>query len=312
MKKRNSETRFLYLLVLFMVIILPSGYGQVTPFQKSVMDSIEANSFNASIALGFNASHDATSSLTTSADVGLMYSTERSNFQLVQSSYFNRYERFSTDNRFIAMATASLFSHDSVGNKLIENKVYPEPFVLYSSDIMRALNWRWQFGVNTVYAFKPTRILRIKTGVGLLYEMENWQMVKHELVPYLDTLPDTIQKYLFETIGISKDGKLRRNNIRANAYANMMCAFTKNINLNAFIDIQMPFVPPYKDLPQIDEFPVVTKLYPRISFAMDFMVNIFGSLSFITHFAFQFDKGQIPLYAPNFMYNVSEGLQLEL
>jgi hypothetical protein len=312
MKNKSADGPSLLAIIFFLFFFLPASHGQVTPFQKSVLDSLEADQFNLSIAFACNISQDGTYSLTTGTDIGMMYSTRRSNYELLQSSYSNRLESFSTANRFAAMLRGSLFSHDSLGTKLIEKGFYPEPFVFFSSDANRALNYRWQFGINGVFAPRPTKIIRIKIGAGVLYELENWQMVKHEQVPYLDTLPSDVQKYIFNTIGITKDGKLFRNNFRANLYANFLCTFAKNINLNAFFDVQMPFVPPYYNLPQASVFPVVTKRYPRITVNMQLTFNIWKKLNFVTSYMLQYDKGQIPLYVPNFVYNFSQGLQLEL
>ncbi len=312
MGKSNSGIRFIFVFCLFIVFVLPSGYAQVTPFKKSVMDSVHANEFSTSIGFTLNAGQSTTKTLTIGSDIGLMYATERSNFQLFESSYFNKIEKYSTDNRFAVMVTASLFDHDSVNGKIVENRVYPEPFALFSHDADRGLNWRYQVGGNMIYAFKPTKIFRIKIGAGLLYEMENWQMIKHDQLEDIDTLSDEDQQYIFETIGITREGKFFADNIRANIYSNLMCAFTKTINLNAFLDIQMPIIPPYKGLPQLDVFPLVNKLYPRITVDANLTFKIWDKVSFITNFACQYDKGKLPTYAPNFYYVFSQGLQIDL
>ena len=307
-----------FIMILLAIFILQSGYAQVTPFEKSVLDSLESNDFNMSVAFVFNAAQDGTNTLTTGNDASVMYSTEKSNYQLVQSSYHNRLDQLSTSNRFFAMAIASLFSHqeDSSGQKLVEKQFYPEPFVLYQYDANRGLNYRWQFGLDAVYAFVPTRHFRIKMGAGLLYEMENWQMIKKENLQYVDTLPEPIQRYIFDTVGINSKGELFRNNVRMNLYANMMCNFGRGINLNAFFNVQEPFVPPFhglpsNDLPQAKIFPVNTKRYPRLTLDMTLTFKLFGKLSFVSSFNLQYDKGQIPLYAPDFIYNLTQGIQFD-
>ena len=312
MRKRNSGIKFLIVLGFFITYLLPKVYGQVTPFKKSVMDSVHANEFNVSLAFTFNSGNNGTKTLTTGTEIGLLYARERSKYQLAQSSYFNQIDKFSTDNRFAAMVTASLFDHDSVGSKVVENRIYPEPFGLFSYDANRGLNWRWQLGGNIVYAFKPTKIFRIKIGAGLLYEMENWQMIKHNQLDYIDTLSEEDQQYIFETVGITREGKYLTHNIRANVYSNLMFAFTKTINLNAFFDIQMPFIPPFKGLPQLDVFPLVTKRYPRFTTDINLTFKIWEKVSFITSFTCQYDKGNLPTYAPAFIYAFSEGLQVDL
>ena len=311
-KKKNScwYARGSLLLFIAIFIFLPSGNSQVTPFQKSVLDSLEANTFNMSIAFAFNASQDGSSSLTTGTDIGMLYATKRSNYEIIQSSYYNRLESFSSSDRFIALARAALFSHELRGEHVVEKRVYPEPFFLYSYDAGRALNARYQFGLNGVYAFKPTRIIRIRAGMGLFYEKENWQMIKQENVPYIDTFSTRVKSYIFDTVGITRDGQLRRDNIRANFYSNFNCTFTKNISMNAFVCVQMPFVPPYKNIPQLDVLPVVTKLYPRITFDMQLSIYVLKKLNFITTLHLMYDKGQIPIYVPNSLYNLTEGLQI--
>jgi hypothetical protein len=310
----NGFSKVLFFIVIYCLsfLIIPNSYGQVTPFQKSVLDSLEANDFNLSVAFAFNVSQDGTSTLTTGTDIGMMYSTRRSNYQIAQSSYFNRLESFSTSNRFAAMLSGSIFSHDTIGKKLVEKRWYPEPFIFYSFDANRGINYRMQLGLNAVFALKPTNILRMKFGAGLLYEKENWQMIKSEQLPYMDTFPIATQKYIFDTVGVTKDGKLYRDNLRANVYANLICRFAKNVSLNAFFDVQMPFEPPYYNIPQKSVFPVVTKRYPRINLSAQLSISIWKKLSFITAFVLQSDKGQIPLYVPNVVYSLNQGLQLSL
>ena len=310
--KNKSHSNYRILLCICVLCISAGVYGQVTPFQKSVLDSIEANEFNLSVAFAFNVSHDGSSSLTTGTDIGMLYSTRRSNYQLTQSSYFNRLENYSASNRFAALLSGSILSQDTVVGRIVEKSWYPEPFLYYLFDANRGINYRWQLGINAVHAFKPTKIIRIKIGAGLLFEKENWQMIKPEQLTDIPSLTEDQQKYIFDTVGISKNGKLYRDNVRANIYANLMCSFAKNIGLNAFVDVQMPFVPPYHDLPQNEVFPVVTKRYPRITLNMQLTFNIWRKLNFITAFSLQNDKGQIPLYVPNLVYNINEGLQLSL
>ena len=208
------------------------------------------------------------------------------------------------------MAKISMFSHDIEGEKITEKKIYPEPFSLYTYDANRGINYRWQWGLDVVYAFKPTKIIRIKVGAGLLYELENWQMIKQENLDALDTISIEEKNYLFDTVGINSKGQLYRNNIRLNLYANFICTFAKNINLNAFINLQQPFVPPYHNLPADPRFPVVTKRYPRITIDAHLSITIWGKLNLVTDFTLQYDKGQIPLYVPNFVYTLTQGLEL--
>lgn len=303
---------------LLLLILIPVCRAQVTHFEKSALDSLQANDFNLSLAFAFNAGQDGTKTLTTGTDVGMMYSTLHSNYEIVQSSYHNKLEQFSTSNRFLVMGRGSLWSHEIIKDSiLIEKANYPEPFILYAYDANRGLNARWQFGLDAVHAFKNNRLLRITIGIGLIYELENWQMIKQELLPQVDSLPEPVQRYLFDTVGINSRGQLRRNNIRGNIYANFICTLSKTVALNAFLNWQQPFQPPYKDLPSNDlpqakVFPVNTRLYPRITIDTQMTIAVFGKLKFVTAFSMQYDKGQLPLYAPDFVYNLTEGLQLDL
>jgi len=314
----NRYLRSAMMWAMMIIAGMPNCRGQVTPFEKSVMDSLQANDFNASFAFAFNASQDGTRTLTLGTDAGLMYSTQRSNYELLESGFHNKLEQASIANRFFTMIRGSLFSHylrdDSV---LVENANYPEPFALYSYDANRGLNARWQFGIDAVHAFKNNRLIRITVGIGLLYELENWQMIKTELLPKVDSFPEAIQRYLFDTVGINSKGQLLRNNVRLNLYANFICTLNKNVGLNAFVNWQQPFEPPYKDLPSNDLpqakiFPINTRLYPRITIDAQLTIAVWGKLKFVTAFSMQYDKGQLPLYAPDFIYNLTEGLQFDL
>ena len=309
-KKGRSGFLPFYMIVFLCLFFLFEAEGQVTPFRKSVLDSLKANEFNLSIALAFNASQDGVSSVAGSTDLGVMYSTSRSSFELLQSSFYSLLGGFTTFDRFAAILKGTIFSHEIVDGYAREKKVYPEPFVSYSEDGNRALNYRWQFGVNGVYAFKPTKVIRMRMGAGLLYEKENWQMITSGILPYIDTFPDAIKHYIFDTIGVTKNGELLRDNFRTNLYANFLCTFTNNISLNAFFDVQVPFKPPYHGLPVENVFPVDTKLYPRILINMQLSFNIWGKLDLITEFLLLADKGQIPTYVPDFAYNLSEGIQI--
>jgi hypothetical protein len=287
-----------------------SAHAQVTPFKKSVLDSLSANEFNGSLSYGLSLARDGVSSLYSNVDLGLMYSTKRSNYEIIGSSSFNKLDSISGSNRVFIMGRGSLFSHTVNGDRVIEKNIYPEPFVLFSYDGNRGIKSRWQFGVNGVYAFRSGRILRLRLGAGLLYEMEEWQMIRKDQLSEIPDLPEEEQRYLFDTVGIRSNGVLFRNNIRANLYSNLMCAFTPNVNLNVFFNVQMPFVPPYRNLPPDERFPVVTKRYPRITTDMLFTVNVWKKLNLITNFSLQYDEGQIPLYVQNLVYSLSQGFEL--
>ena len=313
-RNRNLDrSRILYQLLYFICFMsnsLPDCSGQATPFKKSVLDSLKANDFNCSFAYAFNLGQDGTSTFTTNADLGMMYSTRRSNYELMGSSYFNRFESTSTANRLYAIARISLFSHDISGDTLKEKKLYPELFSMYVFDANRGINYRWQWGINAVYAFKPKRLFRIKAGLGILYEMENWQMIKKENLYQLDTISAAEKSYLLDTVGINAKGELYRNNFRLNLYTNFIIEFTKNLNLSAYLGIQEPFVPPYHDLPPDPRFPVVTKRYPRITIDTHLTYHIWKVLNLVTDFTLQYDKGQIPLYVPNFVYALTQGFDI--
>jgi hypothetical protein len=45
---------------------------------------------------------------------------------------------------------------------------------------------------------------------------------------------------------------------------------------------------------------------------MQFNIHVWGKLDFVTSFHYMYDKGQIPIYVPNSLYNFSQGLQLSL
>jgi hypothetical protein len=296
--------------VLLLFCLLSQNTAQVTPFKKSVLDSIKPNDFNLSVAYTLNLSEDGTSSLVTNFDAGLLYSTRKNDYEIISSAYFNRTDENSTSNRFQVIVRAGINSHELKGKLNKTNRIFAEPFALYTYDANRGINYRMQLGGNAVIAFKPTKVLRVKMGLGLFTEAENWQMITKEKLVDLPTYPMAIQKLIYDTFGIRKDGSLLRNNLRANFYANFMCTFNENISMNGFFCVQQPFSAPYKDLPQIPQFPTVTGLFPRITIDFQLSYHVWKKLDLITLFTCQYDQGQLPLYVPNLVYSLSQGFQI--
>lgn len=299
--------------VLFVLLSLCAATlcsAQGMPFKKSVMDSIKARDFKFRVTFGMNLSQDGGSSFSTNSNIGLLYVTKKNDFHLDASRYIDRYNKYSSANRFFVMGYVGLGSHVAEQNSVQQRAVYPEPFALYSFDANRGINARVQLGTNLAIGFKPTRNFRAKAGAGLFVERQNWQMIKHDKMIEVLEMPEEIQKLIFDTVGISQSGTLTKNNMYLNLYTNLAATWNQRLNLNGFVAIQQPFFPPYKGLPQIPQFPTVTRRYPRITTDLQVSFQVWRKIYMITQFYLQYDKGQLPLYVPNFVYSLSEGFEI--
>ena len=274
------------------------------------MDSIKAKEFKFRVTFGMNLSQDGGSSFSTNSNIGFLYVTKKNDYHLDASRFINRYDKYASANRFFVMGYVGLGSHVSDQHAVQERRFYPEPFGLFSFDANRGINARLQLGTNMVIGFKPTKIFRAKAGAGLFVERQNWQMIKHDKMAEVQEMPEEIQKLIFDTVGISQSGTLIKNNMYLNLYANIAASWNQRLNVSGFFAIQQPFFPPYKGLPQIPQFPTVTRRYPRLTTDVQISFQIWKKIYMITQFYLQYDKGQLPLYVPNFVYSLSEGFEI--
>ncbi len=77
-------------------------------------------------------------------------------------------------------------------------------------------------------------------------------------------------------------------------------------------NFQMPFSPPYKIAPPSDQFPLITKRYPRLTLDINLTFKIGEKTSFISNLSCQCDKGNLPAYPPEFIYSSLEGLKIDI
>jgi hypothetical protein len=169
---------------------------------------------------------------------------------------------------------------------------------------------RAQLGLNAAINMRSNEQLKLKAGVGGFAEFQEWQLVQPDQVKYLDTLPERLQRLVYDTIGVSRSGTWARNNYFLNLYANFSSNIGHSLFINGFLCVQAPMMPPYGNLPQIPDFPAVTKRYPRITVIAQISYQIWKKLGLVTAIYCQYDKGQVPLYLTNVMYSISQGLEL--
>lgn len=213
-------------------------------------------------------------------------------------------------NSLYAMAFAGLNSHKFDSGRFRQSKYFPEPFVLFNRDLNRGIRARTQLGMNMAVNVRSNELLRLKAGIGLFAEFQSWQLVKPDQLRYLDTLPDRLRRLVYDTIGVTRAGAWTRNNYFLNLYANFSSSFGKSLFMNGFLCLQSPFLTPYGNLPQIPEFPTVTKRYPRLTVIAQISYQVWKKIGLVTSIYCQYDKGQVPVYVTNVMYSISEGLEI--
>lgn len=271
---------------------------------------MRVNELKWNLSFAFNLSRSESQSMTTYSDGALLYYSKRNDLHVEMSHYRDRYDQYSTANRFYFMYYMGIGSHDVKDGRLKEHKFYPEPFYLHSFDANRGIHARDQLGINAALNLNPTKFWRQKAGAGFFAERTNWQLIKHEKLAGIDTLPEEVQRLIFDTIGISHEGRWARNNVFFNLYSNFTIVPVKNLNINGYLAVQIPFQSPYGNLPQIPAFPTVTRRYARLTTNVQLTFYVWKKIALLTNFNLQYDKGQVPRYVPNVVYSLTQGLQL--
>lgn len=298
--------------ILASCFILASFIGSSQPdmFRKSVTDSLKNKDFKFNAGLTFNFNYDGNTSLFSNTRAALLYVRSRNDFH-VETRYFRDIQDGrSSLNSFYAMAFAGLNSHRFESGRIMERRIFPEPFALFNKDPNRGIMARTQLGLNAAINLRSKEMLRLKAGVGGFAEFQVWQLVQPDQLKYLDTLPERLQRLVFDTIGVSRSGTWARNNCFLNVYANFSSRIGQSFFMNGFFCVQAPMLAPYGNLPQIPDFPTVTKRYPRITAIAQISYQIWKKLGLVTAIYCQYDKGQVPVYLTNVMFSISQGLEL--
>lgn len=279
--------------------------GQITQFRKEMLDSLTPGKLYGVGTLTFSLNKNNESNFFMISDAGLMYASKQHTYEYLGSLNYNTTNTISGSNRFYSMVRAGLWRQNRKENQ--NHVIYPEPFFFFQWDESRGLSQRWQYGINAVYASRNVLSkINWNTGLGLLYEREDWRVISRDWYPQFDTLPQPVKDMIKRVFKIDDRGHLQRANLRMNIYANIFVGLN-NIDLNLFAGMQLPFVPPYNNLPDIPSYIYPTKRFPRITIDAALQVKISKITSLVTRFYLQADKGQLTSYVPSLVYTISQG-----
>jgi hypothetical protein len=278
---------------------------------KQYYDSLKQNDWSGNTAFTFVLNKSSTNKLfltnTTIASLPL----KQHLFELSESFYFDGTTRFSNDNRLNIYARAALFRHlFSSRNHKKEKLLFPEIIFAYLYDESRGLTHRFQLGTNLMLNIHDWKPMRLKTGLGILKEWETWRIIDRQYLPILDTASPAFIQLIKDRFGINKRGEIQRSNERINVFLQLLSNVLGKINLNVVASIQFPLELPYKNLPQLAVFPVVTKYYPRFTIDAVMSLPVSKKISIVSRYYGQFDEGQLSPYVNKSVYTFSQGVQV--
>lgn len=300
--------RFFLLLCCF-----SQAYGQVSQFQKSVLDSVKVHKLYGVGALTFSLNKDSKTNFFFISDAAFLYASEKHTYELLSSLNFNSSDRVSNANRFYTMLRAGLWRNkwDRNHARLKKQRIYAEPFLFFQWDENRGISQRWQYGLNAVYARRyDHKHIKWNLGAGLLYEKEDWRVLSRDEFPQFDTLPTPIKEFIKQVLKIDDRGHLQRDNFRLNFYGNLF-AEIKSININLFLGFQQPLRTPFEGLPTIAYYPYPKKRFTRVTLDASISFKITRHASLITRYYLQADRGQLTQFVPDQVYTLSQGIAVK-
>ena len=303
----------LLLSVVLLVCMATPSTAQLTAFKKSRIDTAKANHLLGTgfFAVTFNRADE--NHLFFQTDLNLLQPTSEHVFDMVMSSYFNGLEKFAADNRIYVMFRQNYWRHHLQHDSLKTKRFHWETSQFFQYDEARGLLHRFQLGTNVVYipAFTQTnKDLFINTSMGVVYEWDYWRLLDRKFLPDLDSLPDDVLQELERLLGFDDKGNVPRNNLRLNASANLIAAISKKMSINVYANLQLPFLKPFRDLPQLAVYPDVTKNYLRSTVEALWRYNVSKALAISLRFYLQHDKAQISPNTPDVVYTISPGLSV--
>jgi hypothetical protein len=303
--------------------VLVSGVNaQLLNVKKDDLDSMRPSSRVGSASFGLNFNQDNEKSLFFLLDGSGIRTSFKHSYEGIFSSFFNGIEKNSNARRNHALMRVNLWKFKpgirrnptSTGSekKYVgiheERRFNPELFFFFQNDENRGIRTRNQIGINGVYNFKGKKWLRFNAGLGILAEREKWRLFENEHIDYFNNLDPDIQQKIKDYFGMDNNFNVPRDNLRANLFLNAFLQPGNVFSLNFYGALQPPFKPPYRSLPPSSIFLDLNKRYPRYTIEAVMAFKISKKFSLNTRLYMQHDRGQIAPFAPDEIWNVSQGI----
>lgn len=304
---------FLLIILLLLGTNLPAKAQSILN-DKRYYDSLILGKITGNFSVQGSFNYDGTEALLVNNNGLLSVPTRKHLIELSESFFINSFDRANAGNRLNVFARMAFFRHQLQPGKKsmeLEKNWFPEMVAVFFYDEGRGLNFRGQLGVNGTYNGIHTRTMRLKIGAGLVVERESWRILSRDFLPALDTLPPSLLSFIQEKFQINSRGNIVKNNIRANVYAQLLVDITEKLNVNLISSIQHPLARPYKAITQLPEFPVLDKLFPRVTVDLAVKYFIAKRLYVLGKVYLQLDEGQISPFAKERVYNISQGVGVE-
>ncbi|MCU0374452.1 MAG: hypothetical protein MUF24_04000 [Chitinophagaceae bacterium] len=296
------------------------GYSQLLAVKKLVLDSLQPYAAKGNLSGGFSFNNDDDKSYFFTLDGSAIYTSSRHSYEAVASVFFQAFDKTSSSNRnhFLFRFNAFKYKPELVkvqrGNRQVPKPVLRqaafngEVFLFHQNDENRGIRLRHQVGINAVYNNNAKGWLRFNAGVGLLGEVEKWRLFENDFIDDFNALDPAVQQAVKDFFNLDSKFNVPRENIRGNIFINVFIQKAEAFSLNIYGALQPPFEPPFKKLPPVSIFPPANKKYPRYTLEAVAALKISKALSFNTRLYMQHDRGQIAPFAPEEVWNFTQGL----
>ena len=298
----------------------PPAHTQILAVKKLVLDSLRPYASKGNLSAGFSFNSDNDKSYFFTLDGSGIFTSSRHSYEAVASAFFQAFDKTSSSNRNHFLFRFNAFKYKTETVKILRNNRHentqllrqtafnPEIFVFHQNDENRGIRLRNQIGVNAVYNSGVKGWLRFNAGAGLLGEMEKWRLFENEFIDDFNALDPAVQQAIKDFFNLDEKFNVPRENIRSNIFINVFVQKGEAFSLNVYGALQPPFKPPFEKLPPVNIFPPANKRYPRYTLEAVAALKITKALSFNTRLYMQHDRGQIAPFAPEEVWNFTQGI----
>ena len=324
--KKNIAARFCFALKTGIIVAYgclgasQQGHTQLLAVKKLVLDSLRPYASKGNLAAGFSFNSDNDKSYFFTLDGSGIFTSSRHSYEAVASVFFQAFDKTSSSNRNHFLFRFNAFKYKTEMVKVLQGKKHEnkpllkqtafnaEVFVFHQNDENRGIRLRNQLGINVVYNSKVKGWLRFNAGAGLLGEVEKWRLFENDFIDDFNALDPVVQQAIKDFFNMDSRFNVPSENIRGNVFINAFIQKGEAFSLNIYGALQPPFEPPFRKLPPVSIFPPANKKYPRYTLEAVAALKISKALSFNTRLYMQHDRGQIAPFAPEEVWNFTQGL----
>jgi hypothetical protein len=281
--------------------------AQISLFNLATLDSLQPGILKGNTSMHANWNKTTTHNVVLFSDLNFLFPLPQHAFEFNGNLILNTIEERLATNRYFMHIRGDLWKFEDRDGALHTRRFFPEIFLLQAFDYGRGLNFRWQTGLNGVVAFKRNGAWRLTGGAGFVTEYENWRIAGRGALPTNIVVPAGTYDYLNGQKALDRNGNIRIESIRSNFFLHFV-GKVNMVHVNAFTSVQVPFQPPFDNLPIAENLPLNDKIYPRYTLELAMSIPVIKKLNLQTRLSLQHDQGQPSLLVPKSVFTLAQGV----